>query len=84
MNFPDYYGENMNAWIDCVDELSKEPTLINIKYANILKEQSLDILEAILECAAFINYRKVEASEQPTLMISMPYSLTQPVGNTKD
>lgn len=22
MNFPDYYGENMNAWVDCVDELT--------------------------------------------------------------
>jgi len=28
MNFPDYYGENMDAWIDCVDELSDKPTLI--------------------------------------------------------
>ena len=71
MNFPDYYGENMNAWIDCVDELTNDQTLINIKNGRILKEQAPDILEAILEYAAFVNYRKIEAGEQPTLMISL-------------
>ncbi|WP_336127808.1 barstar family protein [Mesoflavibacter sp. CH_XMU1422-2] len=28
LNFPDYYGENMDAWIDCVDELTEKPTLL--------------------------------------------------------
>lgn len=71
MSFPDYYGENMNAWIDCVEVLSNEPTLINIKDARLVKEQAPDILEAILEGAAFINYRKIEAGEKPTLILSM-------------
>ena len=32
MDFPEYYGENMNAWIDCVDELTeKQPTLLLIE-----------------------------------------------------
>ncbi|WP_258105848.1 barstar family protein [Marinoscillum sp. MHG1-6] len=70
MNFPDYYGENMDAWIDCVDELSDEPTHIEITKGHLLKEQAPELLEAILECSAFVNFRKVEQGEQPTLMIS--------------
>jgi len=70
MNFPDYYEENMDAWIDCVDELSDEPTLIEITQGHLLKEQAPELLEAILECSAFVNFRKVEQGEQPTLMIS--------------
>ena len=32
-NFPDCYGENMDAWIDCMDELFEKPIIINIKNA---------------------------------------------------
>lgn len=71
MNFPDYYGENMDAWIDCVDELSNEPTLIEIHKGKLLKQNAPELLEAIFECSAFVNFRKVEIGEQPTLMVSM-------------
>ncbi len=71
MNFPDYYGENMDAWIDCVDDLSNEPTLIEIQKGNLLKQNAPELLVAIFECSAFVNFRKVEIGEQPTLMVSM-------------
>jgi RNAse (barnase) inhibitor barstar len=70
MNFPDFYGENMDAWIDLVDELSSETTLIEITKGHLLKEQAPEILEAILECSAFVNFRKMKQGEQPTLIIS--------------
>ena len=73
LNFPDYYGENMDAWIDCVDELSEKPTLINIKNGKVLKENSPEIFEAILECSAFINHRKLDVWEKPNLIISTEY-----------
>ena len=60
----------MNAWIDCVDELSDKPTLIEITKGHLLKEQAPELLEAILECSAFVNFRKVEQGDQPTLMVS--------------
>ncbi len=71
LSFPDYYGENMDAWIDCVDELSSEPTLIEIKKGNLIKEQAPEIMQAIFECSAFVNFRKTDVGNQPTLMISM-------------
>ena len=70
MNFPDYYGENMNAWIDCIDELTEKPTLLQIENGEILKENNPELYMAILECGAFINHRKIEVGENPTLIIS--------------
>lgn len=70
MQFPVYYGENMNAWIDCVDEQTDELSLILIENGSMLKEQAPEILEAILEGIAFINFRKMEAGEQPSVLVS--------------
>ncbi len=70
LNFPDYYGENMDAWIDCIDELTKKPTLLEIKNGKFLKENTPELLNTILECGAFINHRKIELGEQPNLIIA--------------
>lgn len=70
-NFPDYYGRNMNAWIDCMDEFTEELTLIDLGDCRDLKERKPEIIEAINECSAFINYRRLETGELPVLLISM-------------
>ncbi len=70
MNFPEYYGENMDAWIDCIDELSETPTLLQIENEKILKENSPDLFYCILENGAFINQRKIEQKEYPNLIIA--------------
>lgn len=70
LSFPDYYGENMNAWIDCVDELTEKPTLLQIENSKFLKDNKPELLNAILECGAFVNYRKIEQGEEPNLIIA--------------
>lgn len=70
LHFPDYYGNNMNAWIDCMDELTNKPTLLIINNGKYLKEYTPELLNSILECGAFVNYRKIEAGEKPNLIIS--------------
>ena len=70
LNFPDYYGENMDAWIDCVDDLTEKPTILQIENGKFLKENAPDLLNAILECGAFVNYRKTQIGEQPNLIIA--------------
>jgi len=70
LNFPNYYGENMDAWIDCVDELTEELTILQIENGKFLKENKPELLNAILECGAFVNYRKIEQNEKPNLLIA--------------
>jgi len=60
----------MNAWIDCVDELTDEPTILQIDNGKYLKENEPELFNAILECGAFENYRKIEVGENPNLIIS--------------
>ena len=71
LNFPDYYGENMDTWIDCVDELTEKLTLLQIENGKFLKENKPELLNAILECGAFVNYRKIEQGEKPNLIIAV-------------
>jgi len=70
LNFPNYYGENMDAWIDCVDELTEELTILQIENGKFLKENKPELLNAILECGAFVNYRKIKQNEKPNLLIA--------------
>lgn len=70
-DFPEYYGRNMDAWIDCMDEFTSEMTLIDLGDCRTLKENNPEIVEAINECSAFVNYRRIEAGENPILIISM-------------
>ena len=73
LNFPDYYGENMDAWIDCIDELTDKPILLQIDNGKYLKENAPELFNAILECGAFVNYRKIEVGEKPNLIIATDY-----------
>ena len=81
--FPDFYGRNMDAWIDCMSYLddpesgmtkitcSKRDYII-IELENIQNFQKIypEIYEAIIECSAFVNLRSLEANEHPLLMLS--------------
>lgn len=69
--FLDYYGRNMNAWIDCMDDFLVESVVIDLGNCNELKENNPDILEAILECSAFINHRRTVEGENSFIIISM-------------
>jgi len=81
--FPDFYGRNMNAWIDCLTSLVApedgmssvhcEPgsvvtlELANVKaFANRCPEQ----YSAVIECAAFVNWRRLEMGDPSVLALS--------------
>ena len=71
-NFPDYYGRNMNAWIDCMSDLESNGQIISILIENvtILKQRNLEVYEALIECAAFVNYRLINEGGQPLIALS--------------
>jgi RNAse (barnase) inhibitor barstar len=81
--FPGYYGQNMNAWIDCLTYLdepetgmctvSVEPeevlTLI-LENAKSFKSRLPEIYDALIECAAFVNWRRIEHEEPSVLTLA--------------
>jgi len=67
--FPDFYGMNMDAWIDCLtyvregDGMSRfhlaENEMLDIEVTDLIKFKSRvpEIFDALVECSAFVNSR---------------------------
>jgi RNAse (barnase) inhibitor barstar len=79
---PDFYGRNMDAWIDCMtslDEPDHGMTRIHAAKGNVLtmrlenvapfRETHPDLYAAIIECTAFVNWRRIEVGEPSVLAI---------------
>ena len=81
--FPDFYGRNMNAWIDCLTSLDApqdgmtkihcEPgAVVSLQLENV-KDFELrcpDQYKALIECSAFVNWRRLEMGEPSVLALS--------------
>ena len=79
--FPDFYGNNMNAWIDCLSGLRDgdgmsaftlapgEVLQIEVFHSDVLRRQAPEILEALKECTAEVNERYAEFGENPALSL---------------
>jgi hypothetical protein len=81
--FPDFYGRNMDAWIDCMTSLDVPDdgmTRVHVGKGDVLtmqlenvapfREEHPDLYAAIIECAAFVNWRRIEVGEPAVLAIS--------------
>jgi RNAse (barnase) inhibitor barstar len=78
--FPDFYGRNINAWIDCMTSLdAPEDGLTTVHGTEsdpvVLYMENMDkvpdeILKALIEDAAFINYRKLKVGEPAVLIMA--------------
>ena len=79
--FPDFYGCNMDAWIDCLSglrdgdgmstfTLGPDETLrIELLYAAALRQKAPEILAALEDCAAEVNERCIENGQKPPLSL---------------
>ncbi len=81
--FPDFYGRNMDARIDCITSIDepddgmskihcKKGSFLTIELNNAqeLKEKHFEQYEAIIECSAFVNWRRIESGESPVIALS--------------
>ena len=81
--FPGFYGRNMNAWIDCMSYLDDPESgmtkvtcltgdyiILALDNVRDFHKDTPDVYEAIIECAAFVNWRRLEANKLPLLMLS--------------
>lgn len=82
LGFPEFYGGNMNAWIDCMtsvdtpeDRLSAvtvgqgEVLILRIRDPAGFRKRCPDQYEALIECTACVNHRRTELGEPPVLAI---------------
>ncbi|WP_354670262.1 barstar family protein [Janthinobacterium sp. SUN073] len=82
--FPDFYGRNMNAWIDCMGYLDEplaqmssvhvapgESLALIIDGASSFKTRCPALHDELIECAASVNRRCAEAGRAPLLTITM-------------
>ena len=70
MGFPDFYGRNMNAWIDCMTYFDDNMTRFTVPPGELFHLEVADtkdfaqrlpeIFQAFIECAAFVNWRRQE------------------------
>jgi hypothetical protein len=82
LGFPDFYGRNMNAWIDCmtsVDTPADRMSTVTVQPGEILvlriddpfdfRRRCSEQYDALMECTAFVNFRRVEIGEPPPLAL---------------
>jgi hypothetical protein len=78
--FPRFYGRNMDAWIDCMTELddpdagmtsvhgsASDPLILLLDNVDSMPAE---ILQAMVECAAFFNWRRIDADEPAMLILA--------------
>jgi len=70
LNFPDYYADNMDSWIESMVEI-KESLLITITDSETLKENSEEIYFTILECVALVNSIKLDEGDESVFAVSL-------------
>jgi hypothetical protein len=78
--FPDFYGENMNAWNDCMTHLDTDFSTIQVEEGTCLvlqldsiisfRERCPEIYAALIESSAFVNWRRIEMGDSPILILS--------------
>jgi hypothetical protein len=86
LHFPEYYGRNMDAWIDCltyaddsealmISPITPEGDVLTLKLEDVKEfaERCPEQYAALIECSAFVNYRRIEIGERPILALAFHY-----------
>jgi RNAse (barnase) inhibitor barstar len=81
--FPDFYGRNMDAWVDCMsgvrddDGMSSivlapdEVLQIEVTNSDALRKKAPHILSALEDCVEAVNERYAEDGENPALRLEL-------------
>jgi RNAse (barnase) inhibitor barstar len=79
MGFPDFYGRNMNAWIDCMTYFDDDMTKFSVTPGELFHLEIADtkdfaqrlpeIFDALIESTAFVNWRRIEKGKPPILAL---------------
>jgi RNAse (barnase) inhibitor barstar len=83
MGFPDLYGKNMDAWIDCMSYLNDsssgmtklfvapdEICIIEISSSKDLSKRLPGIFSALAQCTASVNQRAEKSGRSPLIALA--------------
>jgi len=80
LGFPDFYGRNMSAWVDCLTYEDDGMSAFPIAPGDVLTLRLLgckevrgrcpEIFEALIDSAAFVNWRRAERGNRPILALA--------------
>src|SRR5262245_40122190 len=86
LGFPAFYRRNMNAWIDCLPSAADADAgmvAVPVPAGAVLTIQIDNVSEfaatcpeqygAVVECTAFVNWRRLERGYGPVLALSFNY-----------
>jgi hypothetical protein len=78
--FPEFYGRNMDAWIDCMTDLDDpnsgmtkvhcSPGDVIVLQVDNVNQVPSELYAALVECAAFVNWRRIDQGEPAVLALS--------------
>ncbi len=84
--FPDFYGRNMNAWIDCLSYVDDEDAgmvahpisrgeVLTLLIENVddFARRCPEQYAAVIECAAFVNWRRLQGPEPEPSVIALAF-----------
>ena len=81
--FPEFYGRNMNAWIDCLsymregDGMSRfilgpsDVLTVRVTGAEAFRRRAPEVFRAFVESTAAVNERQRNAGERPALELRL-------------
>lgn len=82
LGYPEFYGRNMEAWIDCMTDADRPDTgmvraavqpgqlmTLQINDADDFATRCHEQFDALIECTAFVNFRRVETGGTPVLLL---------------
>jgi len=82
--FPAFYGRNMDAWIDCLTYVDEGDGMSNILVpagdvltllldeGKAFRDRCPELYAAIVECAASVNWRRLERGDRAIIAIASP------------
>src|SRR5262249_5348008 len=89
--FPEYYGMNMNAWIECLADLDDpdsgmtsihmgkgEVLVLELLNVSHFRREHPELYAAIIECSAFVNYSRIDDGQEPILALSFFFQSVEP------
>ncbi|MEL6312233.1 MAG: barstar family protein [Planctomycetota bacterium] len=88
LGFPEFYGRNMDAWIDCVSDLDQgsgltnvrlsvgETLLLELRGASGFHARMPELSRLLLECVAIVNGRSGDDAgvPRPTALVAVAWA----------